>query len=585
MTSSWIWRAIQAGRAGVLLTLVATGGCQSLLGIEQLIADDGDASDGAQGGADSSVDSTPRDGSGNEGSVGDSGRDATGADATFDVATPPADAIGDGSGDRSADVPLDASVDSRPDGGADALIADAVTDVSSPDSFQPDGASGDSAPSDGKLPDVSDANVTEAGTDSGPTPDAPIGDASSDRPPTITVQGRIIDYWRHVVPNVPVTIGATTVNTDANGQFTITGVAAPYDVAFTVTTIANNTPASYGWLYKGLTRVDPTLQVWDAFPNRSTNEFTIHVTGIDFANYPSEQLTIVAHGGSDGAFYSDMSNANSIKPTYWYGPTTSSMTGHALTWLRASSSFSALPTSYLSYDTQTASLTDMGSSSVSFDLTSRSIPSGTISGTATPSGSGGVRQNGLYVRFASNANILVVTDPNQPTSFSYLVPSVAGGTITLAASEGYLTTPPYAVVHRDDLAAGQTGIALSIPTASSINSPAGGTTGVNASTLFQWSGSAKVFVWSLLSDPEYKSIFVVTTEKQGTIPALPAGPTLPPGGSCHWYVETHGTFQSVDEATGTEGLLDDYGTGEPWGAWRGNGSFTRSAKFAFTTAP
>jgi hypothetical protein len=384
---------------------------------------------------------------------------------------------------------------------------------------------------------------------------------------------------------VPVTIGATTVNTDANGQFTINGVAPPYDVAFTITTIANNNPASYGWLYKGLTRVDPTLQVWDAFPNRSAADFTIHVTGIDFANYPSEQMTIVAHGGADGAFSSDISGANSVKPSAWYGPTTSSMTGHALTWLRASSSFSALPTSYLSYDTQTASLTDMGSSSVSFDLTNRSIPSAMISGTTTPSGSGGARQNGLYVRFASNANIPIVTDPNQPTSFSYLVPSITGGTITLAASEGYLPTPPYAVVHRDDLAAGQTGIALSIPTASSITSPATGTTGVNASTLFRWSGSAKVFVWSLLSVPEYKSIFVVTTEQQGTIPTLPAGPLLPPNGSCRWYVETPGAFQSVDEATANQGLLDDFGTGEPWGAWRGNGSFTRSAAFTFTTAP
>jgi hypothetical protein len=173
----------------------------------------------------------------------------------------------------------------------------------------------------------------------------------------------------------------------------------------------------------------------------------------------------------------------------------------------------------------------------------------------------------------------------ESSSRAYLVPSVAGGTITLAASEGYLSTPPYAVVHRDDLAAGQTGIALSVPTASSITSPASGATGVNASTLFRWSGSAKVFVWSLVSIAEYKSIFVVTTEQQGTIPTLPAGPSLPPNGSCRWYVDTHGAFQSVDEATGSGGLLDDFGTGEPWGVWRGNGTFTRSAAFAFTTAP
>jgi len=545
-----------------------------LLGIEQLSADDPRDSGGADGRADSAVDSARADGSGSGGAAGDSGRDATSADQGFDVAAPPTDAISDGPSDRSADVPIDANVDRGPDGSADALL-----DPSLPDAFLPDSASGD-APSDGKLPDVSDASTPEGGP-----ADAPIGDASADRPPTITVQGRIIDYWRHVVPNVPVTIGATTVNTDANGQFTISDVAPPYDVAFTIATIANNSPASYGWLYKGLTRVDPTLEVWDAFPNRSGNELTVQVAGIDFGNYPNNQLTIVAHGGSDGAFSTDVSAANSLKPSTWYGPTSTTMTGHALTWLRASSSFSALPTSYLGYDTQSVSLAHMGNSSVSYDLTPQTIPSGTIAGAVTPAASGGARENGLYVRFSSHANIRVVLDSSQPTAFSYLVPTLAGGNITLAATQGYWSTPPYAVVHRDDLSAGQTGIALAVPTESSLVSPSTGATSVDASTLFEWSGSAKVFVWSLVSDTDYKSIFVVTTEQRGTIPALPSGPTLPANGACSWYVETNGSFQSVDEATGNGGMLDAFGTGEPWGAWRSNGSFTRSARGRFTTAP
>jgi len=580
MTASFIQRVSRAVRGGVLLTLVTTAGCDMLLGIEQLSADDPRDSGRADSGVDSDVDPAPADRSDSGGAAGDSGRDATGADEGFDVATPPADASTDGPDDRSADVVVDGGDDRGLDSSADALV-----DTSLPDAFLPDGATEDGAPSDGKLADVSDANAPEGGSDGGAPPDAPIGDASSDRPPTITVQGRIIDYWRHVVPNVPVTIGATTVNTDTNGQFSISGVAPPYDVAFTITTIANNSPASYGWLYKGLTRVDPTLEVWEAFPNRSTNEFSVHVAGIDFANYPSNQSTIVAHGSSDGAFSTDVSAADSLKSSSWYGPTSTNMTGHALTWLRASSSFSALPTSYLSYDTQAVSLLHLGAASVSFDLTNRTIPSGTITGTVTPSASGGDRQNGLFVRFASNANIRVVLDPSQPTSFSYLVPTVAGGTITLAAAQGYWSTPPYAVIHRDDLSAGQTGIALTVPTASSLVAPAAGATGVDASTPFRWSGSAKVFVWSLVSDAEYKNIFVVTTEQQGTIPALPGGPMLPANGSCSWYVATSGSFQSVDEATGAGGMLDSFGTGDPWGAWRGDGSFTRSTMFRFTTAP
>ena len=78
---------------------------------------------------------------------------------------------------------------------------------------------------------------------------------------------------------------------------------------------------------------------------------------------------------------------------------------------------------------------------------------------------------------------------------------------------------------------------------------------------------------------------MVTTELEGTIPALPGGPTLPANGNCSWYVETSGSFQSVDEATGTGGMHDAFGTGDPGGAWRGNGTFTRSARGRFTTAP
>jgi len=586
MTCSWIRRAIRAGRAGVLLGLVTTAGCQTLLGIEQLSAEDPGAADGGNGRADSGVDSAGSDRSGSGGAAGDSGRDATGADESLDVATPPADASIDGASDRSADVALDRSADIAVDGGDDRGLdssADALVDTSLPDAFSPDRAFGDGAPADGKLADVSDANAPEGGGDGGTAPDAPIGDASSDRPPTITVQGRIIDYWRHVVPNVPVTIGATTVNTDANGQFTISGVMPPYDIALTITTITNNNAASYGWLYKGLTRVDPTLEVWEAFPNRSTTEFAVHVGGIDFANYPNNQLTILGYGGSDGAFWTDVSTADSLKSSEWYGPTSTSMTGHALTWLRDASD---LPTSYLSYDTQpTVSLTHSGNSSVSFDLTNRTVPSGTISGTVTPDPLGPNRHNGVYVRFSNNANLQITRDSSQPTSFSYLVPSITGATITVAAEQGDLWFAPYAVAHRNGLSPGQTGIALAVPTASSLTAPPSGTTGVNASTLFQWSGSAKVYLWSMVSDTAYKSIFVMTTEKQGTIPPLPGGPTLPPNGSCTWYVETSGSFQSVDEATGPDGMLDAFGTGQPSGAWRGDGSFTRSARFNFTTAP
>jgi hypothetical protein len=165
------------------------------------------------------------------------------------------------------------------------------------------------------------------------------------------------------------------------------------------------------------------------------------------------------------------------------------------------------------------------------------------------------------------------------------VPTLAAGSITVAAAQGNYYSPPYSIVHKDGLAAGQTNIALQIADAPSLIAPAAGATGVNQSTLFRWSGTAKVFVWSVSFTNEYKGFFVVTTEKQGQIATMPDGPALAPNSPFTWWVETNGSYQSVDGATGTDGMLDSFRNGVLWGAVRGEGSYTSSEENAFTSAP
>ena len=589
--ASWIIRACSVA------VLAMTASCGMLIGIEDVFPGDGSASGGA-----SNVDaSNDRTGGGGSGGTGGGTGGASGASG----------GAVDANVDRSNDTSMpgvDGSSDARLDGGSDTRGPDATDDRSTSDASSPDGGATDvgldggdantatdasdvGPPADTVNPDtatpdagIPDASVDAGGPDAGP--DAPVVDVGPDQPPTITVTGKIIDYWRHVVPNVPVTIGATATTTDVNGQFTVSGVTPPYDVLFTISTIQNNNPAKYGWLYKGLTRTDPTLQVGRAFPERGANELSINVTSVDFSNLPATETVHTSFGSVDGAFDTDVTGTPTpYIQSSWFGPTSTSMTGHALHWTRANSTSLEVPIAYTGYATQSVTLTDSGLSSITFDLPNMTMSTGTLTGTVTASASGGALESSMFVRFADNAVTQLFGVAAAGGAFSYLTPVVPQATLTVAASQGIWTSPPYAVVHKDGLPATQSNIALQVPDASSLTSPAAGTAGVNASTLFRWSGTAKVFFWNVISDPYYEGFLVVTSEKQAQLPTMPDGPALTPNTSYTWWVETHGSYQTVDDATGPNGMLDSFRFSVPWGALRGDGSYTSSEESWFTSAP
>jgi len=569
-----IWSRV--ARAFSIALFAATASCGMLIGIEDLNPGGGPDGAGGASGADASLDRAGAGGSGGNG--GGSGSGGAGLDVNVD---PPGDTSFPG-----ADVS-----DARADGGSDGRAPDAINDATVAEMSPPDGGVPDRSADAGIAGDTADSSVPPdtAGPDGGSPdvgPDAPVVDAGPDQPPTLTVTGRIIDYWRHPVPSVLVMIGPISVTTNVNGQFTVSGVTPPYDVLFTISTIQANTPAKYGWIYKGLTRSDPTLQVGRAFPERSASTLNIGVTSIDFANLPANHTVHTSFGGVDGSFDTDITGT----PTphlyaSWFGPTTTSMTGHALHWTRASSTTLDLPTGYSGYDTQSVALVDANVANISFALPNSSISTGTLAGTVTASMSGGQRENSVFLRFADNAIMQLASDASQPTTFSYMTPAIAQSTLTVAAAQGYWSTPPYSVVHKDGLPATQSGITLQIPDAPSLVAPAAGTTGVNQSTVFRWSGTAKVFMWAISFNAEYKGFFVVTSEKQGQIATMPDGPALAPNAGYSWWVETHGSYQSVDEATASDGMLDSFRFGVLWGAMRGDGSYTSSEENSFTSAP
>jgi hypothetical protein len=224
-------------------------------------------------------------------------------------------------------------------------------------------------------------------------------------------------------------------------------------------------------------------------------------------------------------------------------------------------------------------------------MSTSTIASGNIVGTVTASGTGS-RINSVFLQFNSNAVIRLSSD-NGPSSFSYLVPTIANSSITFAASEGVGSAGDgaYAIVHKDALAAGTSGITVTIPKPATLLAvtPASAKTKVNASTQFSFqagAGSAGLFLIAFnqsdLGALKTNGLYVVTSKKSFVLPKVVNDTfALDPGAKYHFRVETHGNLATADAAAGPSGLLDSfsgdyYGAG-PLGPRRSDGSYTISA--------
>ena len=144
------------------------------------------------------------------------------------------------------------------------------------------------------------------------------------------------------------------------------------------------------------------------------------------------------------------------------------------------------------------------------------------------------------------------------------------------------------MAHRDGLAAGATGLALSIPAPSKPLTPADGAAAIDSNSQFTWAadaGNAGPFLVSMTDEDFYQGLYVVTAKKTFKVPAMPGGPYQ--FASAHkyiWRVETHGTFASIDAMAGETGFMDEFSGDDetPRGPRTGDGSFTISQSNEFT---
>jgi hypothetical protein len=397
------------------------------------------------------------------------------------------------------------------------------------------------------------------------------------------VNGKVIDFWGHPVPNVIVEIGTQMVNTGANGTFTVAGVGGTYDVAL----VPSLTSSTRGWIFQGLTRRDPTLQIDDGFDWRQADTYAT-TAGVTF---PLTGQAIGYGFGSPHGSYSSFiyESPENLYWVYYYGPATTTGAGHALRWtVDPQNDF---PLLYKAYDTVPLTMVEYPAT-VNFNLAlgdDTNLGTGTISGSVTTGAS--ARENHVYVRFQDGAAIHIVGDDAPAAgNYSYKVPvSLPNAGITVAAVAGDLGYSPIAIAHKDDAAAGQTGVDLTIPSPQALLAPVDAAT-ANANTSFTWSGAAGVSVFSIIIDPSNTTVpttmHVVTAAKTVRLPSFPAASyTIPPSKECFWWVESHGSIATVDAAAGPTGFLSAFTHHTLEGSRRGGGSYTESVHRSFTSPP
>jgi len=519
-----------------LALAVLLAGCGSLLGIEELSSEGGDASTGDPdgGGSAGKGGSTGKGGSGGSGNAGRGGNGGNGGSGE----------AGAGSGGNGG---------SRGAGNA--------------------GSSGEGGEGGTDAAGSGGSDAGDGGTDGGPPPD-----------PTVT--GKVIDYYRNPIKDVVVKIGESMTTTNAAGEFTVEDVAATYDVALTVSAkrYGATKPEISAWLFVGLTRRDPTLQVYRGLPLVSGN---VSITTNNTFPLPNNDEFELAFGSAYGEYNTNPSGMLYNPSFSWEGPDAINGTVHALRWTNAAGP-PAVPSMYLAHQEQAVGLNVNTAAAVTLDLSSAApLPSSTVSGTATsPSFADNI--NAVYLRYSDNASIQLVSDYTAPETFSYTVPSgIANSAIVVATTVNSPSYAPFAVAYKDGITPGTTGIAIAVPNPATLLTPSGGSSNITNNDTFKWTGDVdQVYVFHAESVDFFESYWVVTTAKEAHLPSPPTT-NLPLLANAEyvWSVSTHIPKATVDEATGPEGFLDAYCYGTIAGPSRGHGSHTVSGKFLFTTAP
>jgi hypothetical protein len=371
-----------------------------------------------------------------------------------------------------------------------------------------------------------------------PSPTPSPSPTPTPAPPTITVQGRAMNLdGLPVIGLTAVVAGHPAVNVDSSGQFSIAAVSAPYDL------ILVDGAAQHATIYRGLTRVDPTIVVSDAQPvsgYSSTISGTItgghypQQAGEDsWATFVSPQARALARiDGSTGAF---------TLPVAWAGASSVAGLVHAFQF----SWQGDLPANFTGYGSAALTLSAGGAFAPTISMTP--ITSGSITGTVELPGAYSVSGKQYAIQLGG-VRSMAINDATSSASFTYVVPNIAGAQFSALV----IADDPNgsAIIHASAPASSGGSIHLAPRAAPQLSLPANGAHDVGQSMTFSWSafaGGVHQVVFSEQANSGYR-VTIVTRDATTTLPALSdLGLSIPRAAQLRWSVAGIAPVASMDE--------------------------------------
>jgi Carboxypeptidase regulatory-like domain len=363
-------------------------------------------------------------------------------------------------------------------------------------------------------------------------------------PSTFTVSGKVVSLTGQPVPSATVqVIGKPATTTDSNGNFSIPGVSAPYDVA-AIAPLGGSTVVT---LFKGLTRSDPRVIAFAFGGGAKSATINGSLSGTVVLPTPAFRRTQMAFMAPEGGDTSSvLNNPYALNPS-WFGPNSITGTVHALQW---SVDLAGLPTIYRGYGKLENVPVSDGSTANNKDVALNAVAGSILSGNVTVPAGMTLSDKQIRADFGANASIGLVYDSASGAAFSYNAPNIAGVGLTASArANGAAGTN--AEVFKRNLAANANNVNLEIPTPPSLSLPVSGATGIDlANQAFSWApfnGGLHIAQLSTAS----KLFFVFTTASSVTLPStasLGLG-TLPAGTAFNWRVMGTTAMNSTDAIT------------------------------------
>jgi hypothetical protein len=395
----------------------------------------------------------------------------------------------------------------------------------------------------------------------------------------ITVAGKVINRVGTAVAGVPVVVtGKPSTNTDASGNFSIPNVTTPYEIA-----VVDGASKS-AFVYKGLTRTDPTLVFIAAAPGTSrTATVNGKISGGDFTpNQGANDVTRVVFGSPETISSTTTAASGTFGPMglNWYGPTVTTGNLYALQ-VQNDPTPPNLPVTYKGYGVRSGIAVNDGSTLNNQFDTLQTIGTGQF--TATVSLPAGYTFSGksLGVRVSSTTIITVLLENTTATALTYNTPSIPGASLVLGINA--VNAGALAVTYKVGMGLTATGVPISVPAAPGLSLPINGATKVDTTFTFSWTaypGGIHVFFMQSSGNPTY---YVLTSGTSTTIPNLKSlGLPLPATAAYTWQVVGLAPFASADAAAGPAGF---YGIISSPVSLTADANAAQSAPWTFTTAP